>query len=134
VDWLHEVLGVRKRSGHTELRDIVVSELSAVDHPASGFPDWLLMKAAESDPDARLLRLIRAGDPDDDEFEYYDEEDVAKAVDLSHLSVGQLEEMRARIEEEIRSRQDEQSQGSRSARRSDPPSRISPAAGRSAST
>ena len=55
---MDEVLGVRKRDGSraVELRNLRISELSGVDHPAHGTPDWLLLKAAETKVEKRCAR------------------------------------------------------------------------------
>ncbi|MDQ3993486.1 MAG: hypothetical protein M3265_01655 [Actinomycetota bacterium] len=46
---MDEVLGLRKRDGSPglELRSMRIEELSAVDHPAHGIADWLLITAAD---------------------------------------------------------------------------------------
>lgn len=49
MSWLPpELLGLRKREDGrgAELRSLRISELSAVDDPAHGCPDWILMKSA----------------------------------------------------------------------------------------
>ena len=58
MGFMDEVLyGVRKRDGRgIELRNIRISELSGVDVPANGVPDWLLLKAAERRVEKRSSR------------------------------------------------------------------------------
>jgi hypothetical protein len=56
--WFEEALGLRKRDGTrttrgTELRSMHIDELSGVDEPAHGFPDWLLLKATRHSAAAR---------------------------------------------------------------------------------
>jgi hypothetical protein len=105
TSWLDEVLGVRKRqagAGHgVELRNMQISELSAVDDPANGVADWLLMKAAD-DPEG-ALDLIRVDESvekgkaatvknlsDDDLDDAISEAEYAAAVDPDDGDIADL--------------------------------------------
>ncbi len=66
MSWIREVLerdaeAAPERKRYTELRDLVISEISGVDDAASSFNGWLVMKQADTEQarfEARVQELL----------------------------------------------------------------------------
>ena len=84
---MDEVLGIRKRHGRgTELRDLEIRELSAVDDPANGIADWLMLKSVENEELAEALVEALDSDDDDDGFRVLKNLDALSSEEIEQLA------------------------------------------------